>query len=392
MGLSVGIESLGIYVPGERHTAEYISSRSGIPREVLETKFGLKSKTVPGPGDHTVSMAVEAARVAFGRADLDPKAIDLVIWAGEVYAEHPMQTYGIKLQHEVGATNAWAFDVNQRCGTFMLAMGLAKSLMVTDPGIERVLIASGYRNCDLIDYENPRSRFMFNLAASGAAVILKRDLPRNLVLETSVITDGRFAEDVYVPGGGTAMPLTVAGGGAATATAHEVIEGRLNYLDVIDPEGMKARLDRLSMENFLHVVDESLARSGCSREEIDYLGLLHMKESAYRFVTEQLGVDMVEQTTYYEEFVNLGHMGQNDGIMSIEFGLRHGKIAPGDVIVLAAAGIGYAWGATTIRWGEPSQDATTTASTTVEARPTPEPTIGDWQERLAGGIRMPEQE
>ena len=44
------------------------------------------------------------------------------------------------------------------------------------------------------------------------------------------------------------------------------------------------------------------------------------------------------------------------------------------------------------RWGEPSQDATTTASTTVEARPTPEPTIGDWQERLAGGIRMPEQE
>ncbi len=360
MSLTVGIESLGIYIPAERHTAEFISSRSGIPREVLETKFGLKSKTVPGPEDHTVAMAVEASKVALTRADISPEALDLVIWAGEVYAEHPMQTYGIKLQHEVGAVGAWAFDVNQRCGTFMLAMGLAKSLMTTDPKIDRVLIASGYRNCDLIDYENPRSRFMFNLAASGAAVILKRDHPANVVLETSVITDGRFAEDVYVPGGGTAMPLTVAGGGEAPPSAREVIDGRLNYLDVIDPQGMKERLDRLSMENFLRVVKESLERSGYGGDDIDYLGLLHMKESAYRYVSERLGVDIEQQTTYYEEFVNLGHMGQNDGIMSIEFGLRHGKIGPGDVIVLAAAGIGYAWGATTIRWGEaptPAQES-----------------------------------
>ena len=351
MTVQAGIEGLGIYVPEHRHTAQHISDRSGIPLEVLETKFGLRSKAVAGPEDHTVAMAVKAARQAIDRAGVSPEAIDLVVWAGEIYAERPMQTYGIKLQHEVGAVNAWAFDVNQRCGTFMIGMALAKSLMATDPRITRALIASGYRNCDLIDYENERSRFMFNLAASGAAVVLTRELGRNLVLETAVITDGRFAEDVYVPGGGTVMPMTRAGGDGVPETAYEVIENKLNYLDVPDPAGMKDRLDKFSMQSFLKVVDESLERSGYGRVDIGYLGLLHMKESAFRYVAGELGVDVERQTTYCEEFVNLGHMGQNDGIMSIEFGLEHGKIKEGDIIVLAAAGIGYAWNATTIRWG-----------------------------------------
>ncbi|MBW2702049.1 MAG: 3-oxoacyl-ACP synthase [Deltaproteobacteria bacterium] len=349
--IRVGIEGLGIYLPEHRHTAAFISERSGVPRQVLETKFGLKSKAVPGPGDHTVAMAARAAETAIERAGVNPEDIDLVIWAGEVHAERPMQTYGIKLQNEVGATRAWAFDINQRCGTFMLAMSLAKSQMATDPACERVLIASGYRNCDLIDYSNPRSRFMFNLAAGGAAVLLRRNHKANIILETSRITDGRFADDVYVPGGGTVIPLTTAGGGHIPASANRVLKDQLGYLDVPDPEGMKKRLDKLSMSNFIRVVDESLERSGYQRKDIDYLGLLHMKDSAFRYVSEQLGVDPEKQTTYYDEFVHLGHMGQNDGIVAIEMGLKHKKIHPGSLVVLAAAGIGYAWNATTIKWG-----------------------------------------
>jgi 3-oxoacyl-[acyl-carrier-protein] synthase III len=351
MCVQAGIEGIGIYVPETRHTAEYISQRSGVPKEVLETKFGLRSKTVPGPDDHAMGMAVEASRRAFERAGVAPTAIDLVIWAGEVIGERLMQTYGIKLQNEVGAVNAWAFDVNQRCGTFMVGLMVAKSLMTADPSIKRALVASGYRNCDLIDYGNDRARFMFSLGASGAAVVLTRDYPRNLVLETVVTTDGRFSEDVYVPGGGSVVPLNVPGGDHVPDTAYEILEKRLNYLDVPDPEGMKRRLDQLSMGNFIHVVDESLRRSGFTRDDIDYFGLLHMKESAFRFVCDQLGVSVEDQTTYFDEFVNIGHNGQNDGILAIEFGLKHGKIKAGDVVVLAAAGIGYAWNATTIRWG-----------------------------------------
>ncbi|MDF1540647.1 MAG: 3-oxoacyl-ACP synthase [Candidatus Thorarchaeota archaeon] len=334
---AIGIESIGIYIPTERHTAEHISEQSGTPVEIIKSKIGMLSKSVPGPDDHTVAMGVKAAKIAIERADINPATdIDLVIWAGEVYAEHPMQTYGIKFQNDVGATEAWAFDINQRCGTVIVGMILGKSLMQTH-GFKRVLIGSGYRNSDIIDYSNIRTRFMHDLAASGVAMILRNDYPHNILREGSVISDGQFAEDVYVPAGGTVMPATC-----------ETIENRLHYLDVRDPVGLKDRLDRLSMSNFLKVVDESLEKSGYSREDIDYLGLLRMKRSAFEYVAHECGVHPYEQSTYFDEW---GHMGQNDSIVSLEEGLKSGKIKDGDVVVLTAAGIGWSWNAMTIDWG-----------------------------------------
>ncbi|MFX0035714.1 MAG: 3-oxoacyl-ACP synthase [Candidatus Hermodarchaeota archaeon] len=335
---SVGLESWGIYLPKERHTSKHISKESGIPKDILEEKFGLKSKTIPGPEDHTVAMGAKASFQALGRANITANDLDIIIWAGEVYAEHPMMTYGIKLQQLLGnPTRPWAFDINQRCGTFLVGMLLAKSLMQTNPEIKRVLVASGYRNSDLINYKNQNSRFMISLAASGAAAILKGDYKTNEILGISTISDGRFADDVYVPAGGTINPIS-----------KEAIDKGLIYLDVPDPEGLKQRLDNFSMNAFIKVIDDALKQSGYTREDINYLALLHMKRSAFEYVAKAVGVDPYKQATYFEE---IGHNGQNDGIISLEYGLKSGKIKKGDIVVLTAAGIGWAWNAGVIRWG-----------------------------------------
>ena len=334
----VGLESWGIYLPKERHTSDYIAKQTGIPKDIIEEKFGLKSKTVPGAEDHTVAMGAKASLLAFERANITANDLDLIIWAGEVYAERPMMTYGIKLQQLLGnPTKPWAFDINQRCGTFLVGMLLAKSLIQTNPNIKRVLVASGYRNSDLINYKNQRSRFMISLAASGVAAIIRADYQINEILGISTISDGRFADDVYVPAGGTIEPISA-----------EAIEQDLIYLDVPDPEGLKERLDKFSMDSFVKVIDNALEQSGCTREDIDYLALLHMKRSAFEYVAKAVGVDPYKQAIYLEE---IGHNGQNDGIISLEYGIRSGKIKDGDIVVLTAAGIGWAWNAGVIRWG-----------------------------------------
>lgn len=334
----VGLESWGIYLPKERHSSDYISKETGIPKKILEDKFGIKSKTIPGPEDHTVAMGAKASFQALERARITPNEIDIIIWAGEVYAERPMMTYGIKLQKLLGSpTHPWAFDINQRCGTFLVGMLLAKGLIQTNPQINRILIASGYRNSDLINYKNPRSRFMISLAASGAAAVIKGDLKKNEILGISTISDGRFADDVYVPAGGTEYPISA-----------EAIEQDLIYLDVPDPDGLKQRLDNFSMTSFVKVIDDALQKSGYKREDIDYLALLHMKRSAFEYVANAVGIDPYKQATYFED---IGHNGQNDGIISLEYGIKSGKIKDGDIVVLTAAGIGWAWNAGVIKWG-----------------------------------------
>ena len=332
----IGIVSTGVYLPAERMSGEEIARLSGLPKEVVEQKMGILEKTIPGIEDHTCEMGIRAAKRAIKKAGIGASEIDVIIYVGEEYKEYPLWTSGIKLQKEIGAEKAWAFDTALRCGTTIMAMKLARDMMTADPFVKTVLIAGGYRNGDLIDYKNPRTRFMFNLAAGGGAMILKRGFPQNQVLQSHLITDGRFSEDVIVPAGGTKLPAS-----------EETLKNGLHYLDVPDPQGMKERLDQKSMANFLEVINRSLEKSGFEKKDIDYLGILHMKKSAHDYVLKELGLNE-EQSIYLNRY---GHIGQIDQILSLELGLAEGRIEKGSVVVLVSAGIGYAWGATTIRWG-----------------------------------------
>jgi 3-oxoacyl-[acyl-carrier-protein] synthase-3 len=318
-------------------TGKEIAELAGIPTHIVEEKMGIKKKYVPGKDDHTCEMGIIAAKQAIERAGISPLEIDVVIYIGEEHKEYPLWTAGIKLQEAVGALNAWAFDVALRCGTTVMALKVAKSLMIADPKINTVLLAGGYRNVDFIDYQNPRTRFMFNLGAGGGAILLKKDHNENVLLETQLITDGSFSEDVVVVSGGTKNPIT-----------KEALEQRLNKLDVLDPEGMKQRLEQKSMVNFIKVIRESVRKSGYKEEEISYMAMLHMKKSAHEYVLKELGLSP-EQSIYLEEY---GHIGQIDQILSLELALKEGKVKDGDLVVFVSAGIGYAWGASAIKWGK----------------------------------------
>lgn len=331
---TIGMISTGVYLPSGRIEGREIARKAGLPVEVVEQKLGIKQKAVPGPNDHTCEMGIRAAKEALLKGNVEAKDLDLVIYIGEEYKEYPLWTAGIKLQEEIGATNAWAFDVAMRCGTTIMAIKVAKSMMLGDPSIQTVLLAGGYRNGDFIRYTNPRTRFMYNLGAGGGALVLKRGVEQNTILETSIVSDGSFSEDVVVVAGGTKHPLT-----AENLTDYQ--------LDVLDPEGMKKRLEEKSMDNFLYVIRDALNKSGYKEEDIDYVAMLHMKRSAHEYVLNALGLSL-NQSVYLEDY---GHIGQMDQILSLELAASQGRIEDGSLVVLVSAGIGYAWGATVIQWG-----------------------------------------
>jgi len=333
---TAGILSLATYVPRAYHDADYIAARCETPADIIRTKLGWHQKNVPGPGDGTVAMGIKAARKALYYSRLAPGDIDLVIWSGEEIKEHRNWPVGPKIQKELNLTRAWSFDMQQRCGTTLVALKLARDMIRSDSRIQNILVASGYRNSDLIHYPNPRVRWMYYLAAGGAACVVQRDCPKNEILESHFVSDGSFAWDVYVPQGGSAEAITVEG-----------LKAGKQYLDVLDPVGMKERLEKLSLSNWLLCIDQALAKSGLERADVDYLATLLVKRSAHDYLVEQLGLDP-QKTRYLAEF---GHHGQNDQILSLELAVEEGRIKDGDLVLMISAGIGYAWNATTMRWG-----------------------------------------
>ena len=319
-----------------RAAAPMARAATGIAQDVIETKFGLRAKAMPGPDDHPCEMGARAARAALRRAGVDPLEVDVVISISEEYKERPLMVSGIKIQQLIGARNAWAIDVAQRCCTTIAGLTLARALLQTDPRVKTVLLAGGYRNGDLIDYRNPRVSFMYALAAGGGAMVLRRDAEHNLLLGGAHLSDGDFADDVSCAAGGTRQPITAELAGTAAT-----------LLDVHDVDGMKARLAERSHRNFMRVIAEAAAGAGATPRDLGYLALLHMKPSAHQAVLAELGLPP-ERSTYLADY---GHLGQFDPILSIELGLAAGRIRPGDLVMMASAGVSYAWGAYALRWG-----------------------------------------
>lgn len=324
------ITGLGMYLPEHIMDADQIAEASGLPAWVVREKMGLEKKTIPGPEDHTNAMGVWAAKEALKDAGVAGEDVDVVISINEEWKEYPVWTTGSSLAGGVGAVNAWAFDINQKCCTFILALELARGIYLSRPEVETILIAGGYRNGDLIDFSDPNVRFMFDLAAGGGAAVLKRSGPGLRVLSTKMLTDSQLAEAVIVPAGGT---KAAAG------------EDDFN-LRVPDNEAMKGRLGEVSMSNFIKVIEDATTLADKSKEDIDYVAILHMKVSAHQAVMDGIGID-TDKSVYLRDY---GHLGQLDQILSLKLAKEQGKLKQGDTAVLAAAGLGYTWGAALVEW------------------------------------------
>jgi len=337
--MHVGIIGYGNWVPDGRVTAADLAAATGIPEDVIALKFGVKGKPVAGPGETTAFMGLAAANKALDQAGVAGGSVDLVIWCGAQHKDYPCWLAGLYVANQIGAKKAWSFDMEAMCGSMMVALDVAKSLMLTHPDLDTVLLVSGYRNNDLIDPAVPETRFMLDIGSGGSALVLKKNAGKNAVLASAFRGDGSLSEMCIVPALGSKAWPPAAGD---VAKAHFVVP---------DEQAFKAKLGEVTMPNFYAVIRESLRLSGLPESALDYLAILHFKRSAHDAALAELGL-RPEQSTYLDEY---GHLGQNDQVLSLELGLRDGKIRDGSHIVFVGAGLGFVWAATAIQWGPYSE-------------------------------------
>lgn len=338
MAVNVGIVGTGIYIPETYMTStEIAEATNGVwAEEAVVSKLGIKKKPIPGENDGTQEMGVKAALDCLKRTGVNPEEIDVVLCIGEEWKEYPLTTSAVYIIGQIGAVNAWGIDVQNRCCTAISAFKMAKDMLVADEEINTVMVVGGYRNGDFVDYTDKNMSMMYNLAAGGGAIIFKKNYNKNLLLGSHIISDGSLARAAGVEIGGIANPIT----------ANNVEEARKS-LRLMDPVGMKNRLNEVSMPNWYKCVDRALEKSGMTRSDIDFLAILHMKRSGHMEMLNSLGLTE-DQSIYLEDY---GHIGQIDQILSLHLALEEGKVKDGSVVAMIAAGIGYVWAANVIKWG-----------------------------------------
>ena len=336
--INVGIVGTGIYLPKQFKTAKDIAQQTnGVwTEEAVIDKLGIKKVLYGNIDEGSQEMSYLAAVDCLNNTSVDPKEIDVILSITEEWKEYPLTTSALYVQGKIGAYNAWGIDLQNRCCTCVSAIKIAKDMLIADEDINTIMIVGGYRNGDFVNYKDKDMSMMYNLSAGAGAMILKKNYSKNLVLGSHIIADGTLSRTAGVEIGGSCNPIT-----------KENVSIAYKSLKLMDPEKMKNRLNEVSLPNWLTCIDESLRKSKLTRKDIDYLAILHIKRSGHLGMLEELGLTN-EQTIYLEDY---GHIGQIDQILSLHLAKLNGLIKQGDNICLLAAGIGYVWASSIVRWG-----------------------------------------
>ena len=346
----IGLREIGVYYPDLVVTSKEIAEKSGIPEDVIVEKFGIGSIRKALPDENVSDMCVKAAKNCI-KGILEPEEINLIIYHGSEFRDFSLYNCAAHIQYKLGAKNAICFQLSVLCASTPLALQVAKSMMLTQPDLKNVLLVTGSRESDLVDFRNNRARAMFNFGDGAAACLLQSNYCKNQILETQIITDGSFATDVAVFGVGSVsyhnnISIERDFLKAEEAKAKGNAVGYFG-LDVSDPVSTKERLDTVTLANFFKVIIGAAEKSGYSMKNIKFLAPIFMKSSILNKLLEQLNMN-INQSYILKDF---GHIQSADAYISLYEGLKLDRIDEGDLIIMLGAGIGYTWAATAIKWG-----------------------------------------
>jgi 3-oxoacyl-[acyl-carrier-protein] synthase III len=295
--------------------------------EWITSRTGIKQRRKAAPGEYTSLFAVKAARQAIERARIDPAEIDTLICA-TVTPDQILPSTGCLIQAELGANNAAAFDIAAACSGFLYGLTMANGLIRTGQS-KRALVIGAEVLTQYVDYTDRSTCVIFGDGA-GAAVLGPVEGERG-ILAARIRSDGRFAEHLYAPGGGTRLGSTA----ETIAAGEHFFKMKGNELFKVAVRSM-AEISRV-------VLDEAGKTAG----DVDLFIPHQANQRITDAVARQLDVNLER---VYSNISMHGNTSSASIPIALDECVEAGRVNEGDLVLLASFGGGVTWGGVLIRW------------------------------------------
>lgn len=323
------IRGTGSSLPEKILTNEDLERMVETSNDWIISRTGIRERHVAREDEFMSTFATRAAEEALRSAGLQGSDIELVICA-TVTPDSPIPATSCIVQNNLGANGAAAFDMSAGCSGFIYGLAMADSFIAA--GMYRNILLIGAEL--LSKYVNWKDRTTCVLFGDGAgAVVLTPASGSSGVLATSLRADGRLADFIHVPAGGTREP----------ASETTVAEGR-HFIRMKGNETFKMAVR--SMEESARTV---LRQAGMTTDDVD----LFIPHQANRRIIDAVGTRLGLRDD--QVYINVDRVG-NTSAASIPIALNEAKqkdlIKKGGIILLAAFGTGLTWGAAVVRWAE----------------------------------------
>jgi len=323
------IVSTGRYVPERVISNAELEERFGPGLDGwLLANVGIAQRHVMADDEVTSDLALHASRQALERAGVAPSDLDLVILATDT-PDFPSPATATVLQHKLGATDAGTFDVNCACAAWVTGLDLGSRYIATDASVSRVLVVGAYGMTRFVDWND---KYTATLFADGAGAVVLEAGTEPGFLAGSLEADGQWHDALGIFSGGTARPAT-----PAEVQAHG--KPRVAFA-----RKMPATFN---LERWPPLVRRTLAKAGLG---VDDVGLYVFTQLNLRTIEATMAAleQPLEKTWWVMD--KWGYTGSGCIPMALDDALAHGRVSPGDVVVLCASGGGVSFAAAVFRW------------------------------------------
>ncbi|HEX8686108.1 MAG TPA: beta-ketoacyl-ACP synthase III [Pyrinomonadaceae bacterium] len=295
--------------------------------EWITTRTGIKQRRKAAPGEYTSLFAVRAARQAIERARIDPIDLGLVICA-TVSPDQILPSTGCLIQAELGANKAAAFDLAAACSGFLYGLTLADKMISTGQ-VRYALVIGAEVLTRYVDFTDRATCILFGDGA-GAAVLGPAEGDRG-ILSTRIYSDGRYAEQLYSPGGGTRI----------RPTAETLASGQ-HFFKMKGNE-----LFKIAVRSMADVSVEVLSDAGYKPEDVK----LFIPHQANQRITDAVASRLnVDGSIVYSNIAYHGNTSSASVPIALDECVEAGKVSEGDLVLLASFGGGVTWGGALIKW------------------------------------------
>lgn len=331
------LRSVAAITAVERYLPEKVVTNHDLARCVdtsddwIRERTGISQRRILENGA-TSDMAAAVARGLLRRSATEAAEVDLIIVA-TMTPDMPLPSTACLVQDGIGATGAWAFDLQAACSGFVYALVTGAQFIATGAH-RKVLVIGADKLSPFVDWQDRATCVLFGDGAGGVLLEPARDADEGL-LDFELHADGSGRDDLCIQAGGSRLPAS-----------HETVDQGLHNLH---QEGRAVY--RFAVQRMSEVSLSLLERNGLSPAD---LGLFVPHQANQRIISataERMGLPEEKVMSNIEHYANTTAATVP---IALSEALDTGRIAAGDLVQLTAAGGGLTWGSALLRWGQVS--------------------------------------
>ncbi|PQB05430.1 beta-ketoacyl-ACP synthase III [Aureitalea marina] len=324
--INAAITAVGGYVPDYVLTNQILETMVDTNDEWITTRTGIKERRLlKDPNKGTSYLAIQAAKDLLEKSKTDPKDIDMIILATAT-PDMPVAATGVYVASEIGAVNAFSYDLVAACSSFLYGMSTA-ARYIESGRYKKVMLIGADKMSSIIDYEDRATCIIFG---DGAGAVLFEPSEDGLgVVDEYLRSDGIGREHLKIDAGGSILPAS-----------HDTVENKQHY---VFQDGKT--VFKFAVSNMADACAQVMDRNNLSGDDVQWLVPHQANKRIIDAAARRMELDDDKVMMNIHRYGNTTSATLPLCLMDYESQLKKG-----DNVVFASFGGGFTWGAIYLKW------------------------------------------